>query len=192
MIENLSRWYYNQGLRRTRAGEISAAVRDLAKAVSYDGTNLAAWNLAGLCYYRLGSFRTAEFCWARSVSLCAEGNPATGYLSDLRNALAESAPHFSTVAALCERGEHVRAAAVVEAELRTRLGESAMLLNYLGLLYALGRKTGAAFRCWIDALSIDKDNPDAARYLATIERSLICRLLKLKDRLLKKKVVTGK
>ncbi|MEW6242961.1 MAG: hypothetical protein AB1497_01570 [Bacillota bacterium] len=192
MIENLSRWYYNQGLLRARSDEISVAVRYLAKAVSYDSTNLEAWNLAGLCYYRLGSFKTAEFCWARSVSLCGEGNPATGYLSDLRNALAESAPHFSAVTVLCERGEYARAAAVVEAELCTRLGESAALLNYLGILYALGRKTSAALRCWTNALSVDKDNPDTARYLAAMQRRLSYKLLKLKDRLLNRKVVTDK
>lgn len=186
MLETLSRRYYNLGLRLAREGEISAAARVLARAVSYDGANQEAWNLAGLCYYRLGSFQTALLCWTRSLSPSAEGNPAAACLSDLRRALAESAPHFAAVTALCENGKHARAAALVEAEIRPRLGETAALLNFLGVLYALGGKPSAAARCWKDTLSLDRGNPSATAYLSAVQHHPACRLLELKERLKQK------
>lgn len=189
MIESLSRFYYNQGLQQAREDRIGAAVQNLAKAVSYDSDNIEAWNLAGLCYYRLGKYKTAEYCWTRSVHKRREGNAAGDYLSDLRNTLEETGPYFSQVAALCGHKKYGQAAGILSKEICSRFDLSAGLLNLLGVLRVLDGKTGAAVKCWTTVLSIDKSNAGAALYLSEIKHRLGYKLLKLKERLLERNVV---
>jgi tetratricopeptide (TPR) repeat protein len=189
MIESLSRFYYNQGLHQAREDRIGAAVQNLAKAVSYDSDNIEAWNLAGLCYYRLGKYKTAEYCWTLSVHKRPEGNAAGDYLADLRNTLEETGPYFSQVASLCGYEKYGQAAGILSKEICSRFDLSAGLLNLLGVLRILNGKASAAVKCWTTVLSIDKSNAGAALYLAEVEHRLGYKLLKLKERLFKRDVV---
>ncbi|MDD4113491.1 MAG: hypothetical protein PHC56_10755, partial [Herbinix sp.] len=67
MTNNLSYHYYNIGLERARNNEITHAVDALSIAVALKDDNIPAWNLLGLCYYRLGKLPTAEYCWITSL-----------------------------------------------------------------------------------------------------------------------------
>lgn len=187
MFEKLSRFYYNKGLQLAREGQISAAVQNLAKAVSYDRNNIQTWNLAGLCHYRLGRYKTAEYCWRRSLEQRREENTAGEYLADLSNALAETAPYFSRVASLCGDKKYKEAAGVLSKEICSRFGLSAALLNYLGVLHALDAQINAAAKCWTTVLALDKSNADAKRYLEAVEKRplyrLGCKLFSWKEKL---------
>ncbi len=186
MFKNLSLFYYNKGLRLAREDEIEPAVENLAKAVCYSSDNIEAWNLAGLCYYRLGQYKTAEHCWMRSVKQRREGNAAGDYLADLRNTLEETYPYFTQVASLCRDEKYGRAAGILSKEICGRFDVSTGLLNFLGILRVLDGKTRAAVKCWTTVLSIDKANADAARYLEDMEKRLSYKLLKWKERLFKR------
>ncbi|MCR4442861.1 MAG: hypothetical protein QHH10_11065 [Peptococcaceae bacterium] len=192
MFESLSRFYYNQGLRLARKDRVGAAVQNLAKAVSCDSENLEAWNLVGLCYYRLGKYKMAEYCWTRSVDIRREGNAAGDYLADLRNALEETEPHFSEIAFLCRNEKYRQAAGTLSKEICSRFDLSVGLLNCLGVLWALGGRTNAAVKCWTTVLSLDKSNTDARLYLAEMENRLSYKFLKWKERLFKRNEMKDK
>ncbi len=183
MIESLSRFYYNKGLGLAREAHMSGAVQCLAQAVSYDRENTEAWNLAGLCYYRLGQYKTAEYCWTRSVEQRPAANKAAAYLEDLQGKLEEAAPYFSQVASLCEHKKYRQAAGILSKEICSRFDLSAALLNYQGVLHVLDNKTGKAAKCWTTTLSIDKTNAPALRYLEAVENRLSYKLLKWVDKL---------
>ena len=60
MTDSLALRYYNNGLQDAMDKNIKSAVENLSKAVTYDNNSIAAWNLLGLCFYRLGRFKMAE------------------------------------------------------------------------------------------------------------------------------------
>lgn len=187
MFEDLSHSYYNRGLRLAREDKITAALENLVRAVSYHSDNISAWNLAGLCCYRLGSYKTAEYCFSQSVSRCPRGNAAAGYLLDLGQALAEAAPHFSQIASLCRQEKYGDAARLLKREISGRFDLSVGLLNYLGLLHMLDGRSGAAAECWQTALNIDKSGVAAPLYLASVKKHPGYRLTALLNRLLQRK-----
>jgi len=182
MGNKLSAFYYNRGLSLAREDRLSEAVHNLTKAAGYDTGNVNAWNLAGLCYYRLGKFATARYCWTQSLQARSEDNAAAGYLADLNNALVETAPFFSEAASLCGSGQYGQAAGLVKQELCGRLGTAAALLNYLGILYKLAGQTGPALRSWLTVLELDKANSDALGYLEETGRSPSGKLLQWLER----------
>jgi len=183
MFENLSLFYYNKGLQQAREEQISTAVKTLAQAVSYDRDNIQAWNLAGLCHYRLGKYKTAEYCWTQSLRQHPEGNTAAGYLADLKNTMEETASYFSQVASLCRQQKYKEAAKILSKNICSRFAPSAELWNYLGVIQLLDGKTIAAVTSWRTVLSIDRSNAAAARYLEAVEHRWSYKVLKWKERL---------
>ncbi len=67
MTDNLSYYYYNIGLKNARIKDITHAIDALSISVALKEDNIPAWNLLGLCYYRLGKLPTAEYCWMTSL-----------------------------------------------------------------------------------------------------------------------------
>jgi len=185
MFDNLSRFYFNKGLSLVREDQIGPALQNLDKAVSYNTDNIEAWNLAGLCYYRLGKYKTAEYCWTQSVNKRLEGNAAGAYLADLRGTLEETAPYFFQTSALCREERYGQAARIVSKEICSRFDSSARLLNYLGVLQQLAGKTDLAVQCWTNVISLDKSNTDARLYLEDMEKRPRCKLLQWIERLRK-------
>lgn len=186
MTKNLSRFYYNLALQLAREDQLGPAVQNLAKAVSYDSDNIEVWNLAGLCYYRLGKYKTAEYCWTQSVNHHQEENPAGEYLADLKSNLEETGPYFSQVTSLCLHEKYRQAACILSKEICCRFDLSTGLLNFLGVLHILDGKTNAAVKCWTTVLSLDKSNTGAKLYLEDMENRLSYKLLKWKERLFKR------
>lgn len=74
MIDNLSYYYYNIGLERARKRDITHAIDALSVAVALKEDNIAAWNLLGLCHYRIGKLPTAEYCWMVSLYSSNDNN----------------------------------------------------------------------------------------------------------------------
>lgn len=165
MFERLSRCYYNRGLELAHEDHISEALENLSRAIGCDTDFVEAWNLAGLCCCRLGKYRTAQYCWQRSLEK-KKDNEAVGYLADINDTLSKFAPLFTKLAFLCEQNLIQEAEAYLETEIINRMDISADPLNLLGLLQLLGGKTETAVKTWNSVLAIDKSNPDALKYLA--------------------------
>ncbi|MDD2402667.1 MAG: hypothetical protein PHI90_10210 [Clostridia bacterium] len=183
MFKCLSSFYFNRALRLARKAQISGATQNIIKAVCYDNDNLEAWNLAGLCYYRLGKYKTAEYCWGQSVDKCREGNVAVSWLADLKNTMEETFPYFSKVITFYQDKKYGQAAGSLSKEICSRFDLSTDLLNYLGVLWMLDGKKNAAFNCWTTVLSIDQSNDHARLYLEGMKNSLSYKLYVWKERL---------
>lgn len=185
MIEQLSREYYNRGLELARAACLKEAVASLMKAISYDKDNIAAWNLAGLCYYRMGKYKTAGYCWTHSVNCNREGNKAIAYLAALNSVLEETGFFFGRLSKLCAEREYGHAAEVLSKAIMPRFDSAEDLLTMLGVLRLLEGKPGRAVECWEKALTVNKRSPAALRYLDAVRHKPAYRFWWIKERLFK-------
>ena len=77
--------YYNDGLERAKAHDLSGATRSLQMCLKLDKNNIDARNLLGLIFYQTGEAVGAITQWVISKNLRPEGNPVDSYLGELRN-----------------------------------------------------------------------------------------------------------
>ncbi len=184
MTDKLSQIYYNRGLQLSRAAFLHEAAASLIRAISYDPNNISAWNLDGLCYYRMGKFKTAGYCWAHSVNRSREGNRALAYLVDLKMALQETGPAFNRLNKLCADKKYGHAAAVLKKEIIPFFDAAEDLLTMLGILKLLEGKPGPAVECFKKAVAVNKRSPAAWRYLAVAKQKPGYRFFRIKARLI--------
>lgn len=179
MLNSLAQFYFNQSLELANKGELSSALDCISRAVSYDSSNIEAWNMAGLCAYRLGKYKMAEYFWEQSLRNTNDQNRAAVYLADLKKSLEATSQHFSKVTVFCQQGQYKKAAELVDKAICPRFGCSAELLNLLGVLQMLGGKTSQAVTSWERALTVDQANRKAQRYLKEVRGSFSYKISKL-------------
>jgi tetratricopeptide (TPR) repeat protein len=187
MFNSVSLAYYNHGLQLARDNQTTQAVKHLQKALSYNRANISAWNLTGLCYYHLGKYKTAAYCWQQSLQESPTQNPATCYLLDVTSAITETSPYFSQMDTLCQQKKYGQAVAMLNNHICSHFAASSDLQVYLGVLQMLDGQVKKAAQSWETALAIDKNNPDAERYLQAIKHRFGYKLLTLLERLWKRK-----
>ncbi len=170
MIENLSRLYYNRGLALARNNCLDEALANLIKAIGYDRKYIPAWNLAGLCYYRTGNFKTAAICWNQSVKRTQNDNAASYYLADLRSALEKTDLSFNRLNQLCKTRQYRQAGTVLIKDIIPHFDASEKLLSMLGIISLLCYKPLVAAKHWKRALEINQNSATALRYIDEINR----------------------
>jgi tetratricopeptide (TPR) repeat protein len=84
MLEELGRFYFQQGLRCVKDKRITLAVTVLEKAAVLRESDWKIRNVLGLCYYRLGDFSKSKEAWEQSLLQSPEENPAARYLEYLQ------------------------------------------------------------------------------------------------------------
>lgn len=83
-IKNSSKYYYNLGLEKAGANDLTGAVKNLKAALFYDKNDMNARNLLGLVYYQMGDIVPALSQWVISSNLKKEDNAAIDYLKDVQ------------------------------------------------------------------------------------------------------------
>ena len=83
-IKNSSKYYYNLGLEKANANDLTGAVKNLKAALFYDKNDMNARNLLGLVYYQMGDIVPALSQWVISSNLKKEENAAIDYLKDVQ------------------------------------------------------------------------------------------------------------
>ncbi|MGI6107891.1 MAG: tetratricopeptide repeat protein [Lachnospiraceae bacterium] len=76
--------YYNLGLDRAKARDITGAEECLKTSLQLWKKNINARNLLGLCYYETGEAALALKEWVISKNFRHRGNPADGYIREMR------------------------------------------------------------------------------------------------------------
>lgn len=76
--------YYNIGLERAKAKDLSGAVMVLKQSLSLNKANIEARNLLGLVYYQMGEIADATEQWYISRGLRIKDNKSAGYLTKIR------------------------------------------------------------------------------------------------------------
>lgn len=82
--QNTSDYYYNIGLDKAMARDLSGAVDSLNMSLRYNKKNVAARNLIGLVYYEMGETIKALSHWVMSINFRENDNRATAYLKELK------------------------------------------------------------------------------------------------------------
>lgn len=163
MLEDLARHFYLQGLWLAGEDRLTPAVPSLERAAALGGDDSKAWNVLGLCYYRLGQFGGARGAWERSLHYGGGDNRAGLYLEylDSQECL-RICRNYEQGLGLARQRDYREAARLLGSR---EMQGYVPTLNLLGLcLYASG-KEGGAWQAWRQALALDRDNPDTLRYL---------------------------
>jgi len=164
MVDRLSSYYYNRGLYYVYDNNMAPALECLKKSVCCNRRNTTAWNLLGLCFYRLGRFGMAEYCWVESIK---NGDPgdASVYLDDLKADISAGYPFLGKVCELSAKGRYKEALKVLDEGVPEGLKKTAAVLKYAGILkYITGKKDSAA-KLWEKAAAMDKSDVQAFLYL---------------------------
>ena len=138
-IIRTSNSFYNLGLAKARQRNLSGAAADLSKAVEYDKNNTQARNLLGLVLFEMGEIVDALSQWVVSSQLDPKDNPATGYLSAVRDDKTELEKYNTTIKnynqALDRAGHDGEDLAIIQ--LRRCIGQTPSFLKAYQLLALL-------------------------------------------------------
>lgn len=80
-----SNQYYNLGLARAKARDLTGAAECLRTSLQLYKKNISARNLLGLVYYEMGEAALALKEWVISKNLRHRGNIADDYIRDMRD-----------------------------------------------------------------------------------------------------------
>ncbi len=83
--ENTSLYYYNIGLERASAHNLTGAIEALIMSLRYNKTNVESRNLLGLIYYETGEMVEALHHWVMSMNYKPKDNAAIRYLKEFRD-----------------------------------------------------------------------------------------------------------
>jgi tetratricopeptide (TPR) repeat protein len=165
MLEELGRFYFQQGLRYVKDKRITLAVTVLEKAAVLRESDWKIRNVLGLCYYRLGDFSKSKEVWEQSLFQSPEENPAARYLEDLqREDFFTLSQKYNKALELARSGKYKQAEQLLRQK-ELLCFSFVSFTNLLGLcLYGRGKKQ-KALRVWLRALSLDRENPFTLKYL---------------------------
>lgn len=81
--KNASIRLYNSGLSKAKEGNITGAINDLERCLTFDKTNTSARDLLGLCHFRVGAVADALKHWIISSSYSPSDSIAKNYIDVL-------------------------------------------------------------------------------------------------------------
>jgi len=169
MTNKISMLYYNMGLEMIRSGRVQDAMCMLKKSVSLKDTNVEAWNLLGLCYYKVCRLEMAQYCWNQSLKIDSIENDAQRYIKELQPIIKEAKEIDAKVRKLVLEKNFKQADKLFEGSvLKQNLGECSEVKNFEGILKRLSGDRKKALNLWESALQTeDKISSDTFRYIAS-------------------------
>lgn len=84
-IIHTSNHYYNVGLMKAKARNLSGAVESLRFCLQMNKENIQARNLLGLVHYEMGDADLAICEWSISKTIMPNNNPAENYIQEITN-----------------------------------------------------------------------------------------------------------
>lgn len=169
--------YYNQGLARAQARDLSGAAEALRQSVKLYKHNTKARNLLGLVYFEMGEAVAALSQWVISKNLQPEKNIADTYL----NAIQKNAGRLETINQTIKKYNQALSYAKQDsADLAIIQLKKVLTLNpnlvkghqLLALLYMKNGEYEKAVRPLRKALAIDKSNPLTLKYTKEVRKVL--------------------
>ncbi len=185
LIDKMSYASYNKGLDLAKENDISNAIIELNKAITYDSANIAALNLLGLCYDRIG--RVADACkyWIRSC-LIADENVAQKYLNVVEESVAEREKLNESIkmynqAIIYLKQDSLDIAIIQLKNAIDRNHQFVDAYNLLALIYIRQNEGDKAIRLLKKVLDIDIRNDKALRYLESLNYKYVSKSNKHKN-----------
>lgn len=166
MLQELSHGHMSQGLVKINRNHITTALEAFRHASELE-VSIHSLNLSGLCCYRLGRFNEAKAYWERSMQMGGEENPAHGYLAELNSpqmfALRED--HRCALSMMLHKDYKGAARLLKQSD---GMDHFVSFSNLMGLCCYAMKKPKKAYRYFLKALALDKDNPITHRYLRSV------------------------
>lgn len=168
--QNTSDYYYNTGLDRASARDLSGAIESLLQSLRYNKRNVQARNLLGLIYYEMGEAVQAMSEWVMSINYQPENNLATKYLKELKKdpARLESVDQLARKYNMAIQYAHSEDYDLAILQLKSTLSDNPHFVKgylLLALLY-IGTDNYEKARVTLRrVLKIDKANSLAVHYL---------------------------
>ena len=168
--QNTSDYYYNTGLDRASARDLSGAIESLLQSLRYNKRNVQARNLLGLIYYEMGEAVQAMSEWVMSINYQPENNLATKYLKELKKdpARLESVDQLARQYNMAIQYAHSEDYDLAILQLKSALSDNPHFVKgylLLALLY-IGTDNYEKARVTLRrVLKIDKANSLAVHYL---------------------------
>lgn len=164
-----SNQYYNLGLTRARARDLTGAAECLKVSIQLYKKNIDARNLLGLVYYEMGEAALALKEWVISKNFRHRNNIADDYIRDLRDnrKSLDSADHsihkYNQALECAKTGS--RDMAVIQLK-KVIAVNPRMIKAYqlLALLYMQDQKYDQASEVIEKCLAVDRGNPTALSY----------------------------
>ncbi|MBN2222961.1 MAG: tetratricopeptide repeat protein [Vallitaleaceae bacterium] len=164
-----SKLFYNQGLQRAKARDLSGAVEVLNRCIEYDKQNMDGRNLLGLVYFELGEPVLALRQWVISQNIQPTNNPATRYLDHIQNnqivleRLNSAIVKYNQALTYINQGS-TDLAVIQLKKIITLNPKFVKAYNLLALVYIKENEIEKAKRELVKVLDIDKNNYAARKY----------------------------
>lgn len=170
-----SNQYYNLGLARAKARDLTGAAECLRTSLQLYKRNINARNLLGLVYYEMGEAALALKEWVISKNFRHRGNIADAYIQDMREnrQALDSADH--SVRKFNQALEYARTGAkdLAVIQLKKVIAVNPRMLKaycLLALLYMEDQRYDQAKAVIRKCLEIDRGNPQALSYQRELAR----------------------
>lgn len=171
----LSNTYYNMGLEKARARNLSGAVQDLRNSLKLNKAHIMARNLLGLIYFETGEVVSALTEWIISKNLEPNKNIADEYIQAIQNnparleTINQTIKKYNQSLLYCQQGSDDLAVIQLKKvlSLNPKLVKAHQLL---ALLYIQSEEYDRAGRELRRALAIDKTDNLSLRYLEELEQ----------------------
>ena len=173
-IIRLSNTWYNKGLEKAKARNLSGAAQDLRYSLELNKRNIPARNLLGLIYYEVGEVVSALTEWIISKNLEPENNIADEYIHAIQanparlETINQTIKKYNQSLLYCQQGSEDLAIIQLKKvlSLNPKLVKAHQLL---ALLYIKTEEYERAGRELRRALAIDRTDNLALHYQAELE-----------------------
>jgi Flp pilus assembly protein TadD len=165
MQRQLAQYYYQTAVEKAIANQLTDATKLLDQSVVLNRELWQAWNVLGLCCYRLGDFSRAKEAWKQSCQLKPQQNPAEEYRATFQSPVfIQIQDRYSSALVSAQDGKYSAARKTLSGE-DFPAGEFVHFSNLLGLCHWADGKIHLAFETWRNALQLDITNPLTLYYL---------------------------
>ena len=173
-IIRLSNTYYNMGLEKAKARDLTGAAGDLRYSLELNKNNIPARNLLGLIYYEVGEVVSALTEWIISKNLEPDKNIADEYIKAIQanparlETINQTIKKYNQSLLYCQQGSEDLA--IIQLKKVLSLNPNLVKAHQLlALLYIKTEEYERAGRELRRALAIDKTDTISLRYQAELE-----------------------
>lgn len=175
-IQAMSKLFYNEGLQKAKARDLSGAIEILTRSIKYDKGNIDARNLLGLVYFEIGETVLALKQWVVSQNIQPSANIANDYLAKIQEnthnleKLNSSIKKYNQALSYIEQGSSDLAIIQLK-KILTITPNFVKAYCLLALVYIKDGERLKAKKELVKALAIDKSNYIANKYFDEVSDS---------------------
>lgn len=167
MKNNLGISYYNKGLKNLREKKLSSSIECLKNSVALI-ENEKAYNLLGLCFWRMGKLSVAKQWFIKSLALEVKDNLAKDYLTNINHIIFSTNDDITKMKIEIHDMKNKKLLKLLLKDLHKFLHNTVYYNNIAGLVYFRLKNNKMAMEFWKKSININIEDVNTARYIAEI------------------------